>query len=249
LNRIIAVSMAVALLISTPVVEAKTYRYDSGPEAPDDTTFTETEAQLEPIVRKRGPKVPVTNLQMVTLVANTAFQRALEKSPLEPGRHILLAPASVHPLNFAIEHSVLRHLSDRQVVSTVRRDVIADDSLMVVAGNPGDAVLEYTVASARVTYVRLRGWLPGRVKIERQANVEGTLTLRDPTTAKVLWIGDAAYSVMDAFSRGQLALVEDARYPDLKSTVPSRNVDKVFEPVLVVAVVAGLVALFFQNRP
>jgi hypothetical protein len=31
--------------------------------------------------------------------------------------------------------------------------------------------------------------------------------------------------------------------------VPTRNVGKIFEPVIVVAVVSGLAALFFQNRP
>jgi len=31
--------------------------------------------------------------------------------------------------------------------------------------------------------------------------------------------------------------------------VPERNLDKVVEPVLVVLIVGGLVALFFQNRP
>ena len=43
--------------------------------------------------------------------------------------------------------------------------------------------------------------------------------------------------------------MEEERFPDLKSEIPQRNADKVFEPVLVVAVVGGLVALFFQNRP
>ena len=51
------------------------------------------------------------------------------------------------------------------------------------------------------------------------------------------------------FARNQVALVEDERYPDLKSELPQRNFDKVIEPVVVVLVVAGLVALFFQNRP
>ena len=95
----------------------------------------------------------------------------------------------------------------------------------------------------------LRGWLPGRVKIERQAMVEGGLTLRDPRTARVLWTGQASYNLLDAFPKGQLSLVEDPRYTDLKSNAPTRNVDKLVEPVIVVAVVVGLVALFFQNRP
>jgi hypothetical protein len=46
-----------------------------------------------------------------------------------------------------------------------------------------------------------------------------------------------------------VSVVEDDRYSDLKSPVPTRNVSKVFEPVIVVAVVVGLSALFFQNRP
>jgi hypothetical protein len=110
-------------------------------------------------------------------------------------------------------------------------------------------VLEYQLASARVTYLRLRGWLPGRVKVERQALVEARLVLRDPHHGTVLWSGDAAHNLVDAFPRSQLSLVEDARYEGLKAEPPGRTVDKVLEPVIVVAIVAGLIALFFQNRP
>jgi hypothetical protein len=110
-------------------------------------------------------------------------------------------------------------------------------------------LLEYQLASARVSYLRLRGWLPGRVKIERQALVEASLTLRDPRSGAVLWVGDAKYNLVDAFPRSQLPLVEDARFADLHGDPPARNLDKVLEPVVVVAVVGGLVALFFQNRP
>ena len=54
---------------------------------------------------------------------------------------------------------------------------------------------------------------------------------------------------VDRFSRSQVALVEDAHFPDLKDQIPTRNLDKVAEPVIVVGIVGGLVALFFQNRP
>jgi hypothetical protein len=43
--------------------------------------------------------------------------------------------------------------------------------------------------------------------------------------------------------------VEDERFSDLKGVVPERNMGKFVEPVLVVAVIAGLIVLFFQNRP
>lgn len=227
---------------------ARTFRYDGGPQAPADTTLSVAVPELEPIVRARGPKVPLTNLQLVSLVARTAFEKGLEGVPLSSDGQVVLAPAADHPLNFVAEHAVLRQLARRGVTTVVRRTVIVDDSL-VAASHPGQPVLEYQVASARVTYIRLRGWLPGRVKIERQALVEARLTLRDPAASTVRWTGEASQALVDAFPRGQVSLVEDSRYQDLKSEVPGRSVDKAIEPVIVVVIVSGLVALFFQNRP
>jgi hypothetical protein len=229
--------------------EAKKIRYASGPKPVVDTVLSVAEPELEPIVRARGPRVALTNLQLVTRVANVSIQRALASAPLDSGVHVLLAPAESHPLNFVVEHAILRELGKRRVTATIRRTILPDDSLLAVAGDPRHPVLEYQLASARVTYLRLRGWLPGRVKIERQALVEGGVTMRDPTTSTVLWTGDATYNLVDAFPRGQLPLVEDARYTDLKGEVPTRSAGKALEPIVVVAIVAGLVALFFQNRP
>jgi len=227
---------------------AKTFRYDGGPQAPADTALSIAQPSLEPIVRARGPRVPLTNLQLVSLVANSAFDRALATAPLDSGTQVLLAPAENHPLNFVVEHAILKYLARRHVTAQVRRTQVPDDSVLT-AHAATDPILEFQVASARVTYVRLRGWLPGRVKIERQALVEGRLTLRDPAHATVMWVGDASHNLMDAFPRGQQALVEDERFADLKAQAPGRTVDKVVEPVIVAGIVTGLIALFFQNRP
>jgi len=240
----------VGLLVLGSPAEAKKFKYATGPKPGIDTTFTTAETDITPIVRPRGPRVPATNLQLVSLVANTAFSSALQTAPLDTGAHVVLAPAEGHPLNFVVEHAVLRELSRRGVTATVRRTILADDSLATYSP-AGDPLLEYQLATARVTYLRLVGWLPfsGRVKIERQALVEGALTLRDPRSANMLWSSGASYNLLDAFPRDRVNLVEDERYADLKSPVPTRNVGKVFEPVIVIAVVAGLAALFFQNSP
>ena len=245
----LAVTLVGLWLLGSPA-EAKKFKYAAGPKPGIDTTFTTAETEITPIVRPRGPRVPATNLQLVSLVANTAFSRALQPAPLDTGAHVVLAPAESHPLNFVVEHAVLRELSRRGVTATVRRTILVDDSLAVYSPS-GDPLLEYQLATARVSYLRLVGWLPfsGRVKIERQSLVEGALTLRDPRSANVLWSSGASYNLVDAFPSDRVSLVEDERYADLKSPVPTRNVGKVFEPVVVVAVVAGLVALFFQNRP
>ena len=247
--RLLRAAFALVILASCVApAAAKTYRYQGGPQPQPDTTLSVAVPEIEEVVRARGPRVPLTNLQLITLVANSAFETGMKGAPLEKGQSVIVAPAGDHPLNFVAEHGVLRDLGKRGVVAMVRRTPITDDSLLVLA-SAGEPVLEYQLASARVTYLRLRGWLPGRVKIERQALVEARLTLRAARQGTVLWSGDAMHNLVDAFPRNQLVLVEDARYESLKSEAPGRTVDKVVEPVLVVAIVAGLIALFFQNRP
>ena len=237
------------LLSLVPAAQAKKFRYSSGPKAPADSTLAVANSYLEPVVRSKGPRVPYTNLQLTQFVADTAVTRALATAVVDSGTHAVLAPAHEHPLNFVLEHAMLKALARRGVDVTVRRTPIPDDSLKVLFGNPGDPVVEYTLGSARVTYLRFVGMLPGRVKIERQSLVTGSISMRDPNTSRVLWTGDLGQNFVDRFPRGQVPLVEEERYPDLKGEVPDRNLDKVVEPVLVVLIVGGLVALFFQNRP
>ncbi len=247
--KLAAAVVLLALATLVPSAEAKKFRYASGPKPPEDSTLAVANAYLDPVVRSRGPRVPYTNLQLMQFVSDTAVARALASAVVDSGTHAVLAPAREHPLNFVLEHSMLKALARRGVDVTVRRSPIPDDSLKSLFGRPGDPVIEYTLGSARVTYLRFVGMLPGRVKIERQALMTGSIGMRDPNSARVLWTGDLGQNFVDRFARNQVPLVEEERYPDLKSQLPSRNVDKVLEPVIVVAVVGGLVALFFQNRP
>ena len=243
---IVALVLAVA-----PGAEAKKFKYAAGPKPAVDTTYSVAEEQVEPVVRQRGPKVAATNLQLTTIVANAAIERAMRTCPLDSGTRVVLAPGQSHPLNFVMEHAVLRELAKRRIAASVRRSIIPDDSLATASSGPADPVLEYQLASARITYLRLVGGyiLPSRTKLERQALVEGVLTLRDPQSARVLWTADASHNLVDEIPRSQLPRVEDERFSDLKGAVPERNMGKFVEPVIVVAVVAGLIVLFFQNRP
>jgi len=249
--RVWLVVIVLVSLVAAPAAHAKKFRYASGPKPSADTTLSVAVTEIHPVVRARGPRVAATNLQRASLVANSAVQRAMRTAPLDSGAHVVVAPAESHPLNFIMEHAVLRELSRRGVTATIRRGVIPDDSLFAIAGNPGDPVLEYQLASARITYLRLVGGyvLPSRAKIERQALVEGALSLRDPGSSRVMWVADAAHNLVDLLPRGQMSLVEDDRFSDLKGTLPERHLGRIVEPVVVVAVVSGLVLLFFQNRP
>ena len=79
--------------------------------------------------------------------------------------------------------------------------------------------------------------------------VEGGLTMRDPNTSVVLWVSEASHDLVDRFPRDKLSFVEDTRFSDLTADAPTRDAGKVLEPIVVVAIVGGLIALFFQNRP
>jgi hypothetical protein len=237
------------LLLLVPAAEAKKFRYSSGPKPPEDSTLAVANSYLEPVVRSKGPRVPYTNLQLTQFVADTAVARALATAVVDSGTHAVLAPAREHPLNFVLEHAMLKALARRGVDVTVRHTPIPDDSVKSLFGNPGDPIVEYTLGSAKITYLRFVGMLPGRVKIERQSLVTGSMSMRDPNTSRVLWTGDLGQNFVDRIPRSQVSLVEEERYPDLKAEIPERNLDKVLEPVLVVLIVGGLVALFFQNRP
>jgi len=245
----LVILVVIAVLGFVPEASAKKVRYEGGPQPQPDTVLSTAEVVVDPIVRSKGPRVPATNLQLTSLVANTAFERALASAPLDSGQALLVAPAESHPLNFVAEHATLKALANRRLIIAVRRSIVPDDSLAMILANPGEPILDYQLASARITYLRFRGWLPGRVQIERQALVEARLTLRDPVDARILWTGDASYNLVDAFPRSQLPLVEDSRFSDLQGVVPDRTITKIAEPVIVIAVVAGLVALFFANRP
>lgn len=239
--------LALCALAST--VHAKTFRYANGPKPPADSALAVANNYFEPVVAARGPRVPYTNLQLTQFVADTAVARAFASAVIEAGASAVVAPARDNPLNFVLEHAILKALAQRGVNVTVRRSVVPDDSLRRLYGAGGDPVVEYNLGTAKVTYLRYVGFLPGRVKIERQSLVTGTITMRDPNTSRLLWTGDLGYNFVDRFNRGQVALVEEERYPDLKAELPQRNIEKVFEPVLVLAVVGGLVVLFFANRP
>lgn len=242
---------AVLMLVLATGAEAKKFRFADGPRPGQDTVFSEAEIVLEPVVGSRGPRVAPTNLQIITLVAHNAVERALASSPLDSGSHVTVAPAESHPLNFLMEHAVLRELGRRRVSATVRRSLVPDDSLGMLSMADRDPLLEYQLASARITYLRLVGGylLPSRAKLERQGLVEGGLVLRDPATSRVLWTGSASANLVDRLPRSQVPLVEDERFTELKGVLPERNLGRYAEPLVVAGVVGGLVILFFQNRP
>lgn len=111
-------------------------------------------------------------------------------------------------------------------------------------------VLTYRVAEARVDYVRVfRGGLFGAERIERRATARLSLKLSGPGSDAVRWSTAADSSIGDVVLRGESSALEDRQRPETRPVAPPSGLKKIVEPALVVVLIAGLVSLFYQNRP
>ena len=111
-------------------------------------------------------------------------------------------------------------------------------------------LLAYHVEEARVDYPRLfRSGIFGGQHVERRAIARITVELHRPDSRAIYWVGSADTSFSDIVKRSELSILEDATRPEARGTVPQQNWTKIAEPVLVVVLVVGLVALFYTNRP
>lgn len=111
-------------------------------------------------------------------------------------------------------------------------------------------VLTWRVQEARVDYVRMfRGGLFGAHRVERRARADLALRLTPAGSDAIAWSASADSTVGDVVLRGELAALEDRTRPETRPALPTASFKKVLEPALVVVLIAGLVSLFYQNRP
>ena len=111
-------------------------------------------------------------------------------------------------------------------------------------------ILGYRVPEARIDYVRVyRGGLFGAERIERRATARVAMQLYSPGSEAVRWSASVDTSLSDVVMKSDLASLEDRTRPETRPIAPTSSLKKYVEPALVVILVAGLVSLFYQNRP
>ena len=96
---------------------------------------------------------------------------------------------------------------------------------------------------------QFRGGLLGAHRVERRARVDVALRLTPAGAEAITWTATADTTVGDVVLKSELAALEDRTRPETRPTLPSSSFKKVLEPALVVVLIAGLVSLFYQNRP
>jgi hypothetical protein len=111
-------------------------------------------------------------------------------------------------------------------------------------------VMVFEVEEARVDYPRMyRSGVFGGQHVERRAMARVSARMLRAETRAVYWVGVADTSLSDIVPRSDLKFLEDKTRAETRGTVPTSDWTKIAEPALVVALVVGLVALFYSNRP
>lgn len=198
------------------------------------------EALLQALTERRISCVLLPALDVPTDSAEAAATAA----PRGPGAaNAAAADSAAAPADFAA-------LQAERRAQAARAESLARASGSVLAA-PGDLpVLTWRVQEARVDYVRqFRGGLLGAQRVERRARVDVALRLTPAGAAAITWTATADTTVGDVVLKSELAALEDRTRPETRPTLPSSSFKKVLEPALVVVLIAGLVSLFYQNRP
>jgi hypothetical protein len=96
---------------------------------------------------------------------------------------------------------------------------------------------------------QFRSDLFGAQRIERRARADLALRLTPAGSDGVAWSASVDTALGDVVLKSEISALEDRTRPETRPTLPQSSFKKVLEPVLVIVLVAGLVSLFYQNRP
>jgi hypothetical protein len=140
---------------------------------------------------------------------------------------------------YQVLDDIFTRLLEERGIDTVHRASDDDESLYS---------LEYKVPVFRLTYPKVyRSHLIGGKKVKREANLRVTARLVSDT-GDVVWIGESSAEKKDQFSHGDLSRIQEGSYQFVKPEMPGSGWGKVVEPVLVSAIIVGMVYLFFSNQ-
>lgn len=183
--------------------------------------------------------VPVlTNMDLVVGTVEQAVDQALgqlETQVVERDQLLLVVPQGKHAATWLVDHLLAEGLLARGFAVTL-------DSATAPAGTPR---LSYRILDLGVTG---RSSLWGD-QFHRDSRVYLILQLSGSATGAPLdWQGEVAGHLADRVPKDRLPLLQDTAYDFAKIEVQRQSWGKFVEPVIVSAVLGGLIHLFFSNR-
>ena len=186
-----------------------------------------------------APAAPVlTNMDLVVGTVEQAVDQALaqlETQALARDQLLLVAPQGKHAATWLVDHLLAEGLLARGFAVTL-------DSSAAPAGTP------------RLSYRILDLGVIGRANLwgsqfHRESRASLVLQLSGSATGAPLdWQSEVAGHLADRVPKDRLPVLQDSAYDFAKVEVQRQSWGKFVEPVIVSAVLGGLIHLFFSNR-
>jgi hypothetical protein len=185
---------------------------------------------------------PPSNEDFLRSSIRSLLESTFASFPAEESKSLMVRSEDEHPADWLLKDELVSYLTslDREVV------------LQPAAGGPGSEEsqsLFYRIIDMSLSYpqVKRKGFLGGRI-LTRRASLNLSFRLEDRTTGKVLWSERAKEEKSDLVKRSMAGSLNNKTYPFLSPSLPDDPQSRFMEPALVVAVVGGLVYLFFASR-
>ncbi len=220
-------------------------------QAEHPTNMALLEKAISSAVESLVKGMPVSNLNgpvMMTVSgsheADWMVQNILGRRLREDGVKIVVSPP---------EQAGLPAGSDTSGAAAVPYDTAAAGAYRTPPSSlvpvPVQLVLSHHITELRMEYPRVwRSHMVGRKMVERHAYASLSARVVDERTGALLWVGESKGSERDAVPASELAFLEGKGEEWQKGVMPPGRLGALIEPLVVAAIVGGLVYLFYSNK-
>ncbi len=197
-----------------------------------------------PLVRADEPVKD--NIEVMKLVTTQAIEEILARFPphLETPR-LVLAPYAKDEVYDFMTNVFSQTLTERGYKTFTAGRAKGQDQ-----NTQGQKLrLEYHALDFGLRYPKIyRSYLIGGKVVERRAKVKIVAKLLDPSDDSIVWIGESEKTYEDDFPFSMIDEVEAGKFEWVKPPRKNTNWGKLVEPVVVSAIIVGLIYLFFSNQ-
>ncbi len=185
---------------------------------------------------------PPSNEEFLRESTRSLLRRAFVDFPKTTSKLLFLKAEKEHPANWLLEGELIRHLRSLNYQVALHSEKLPDNW-------EESWSLFYRIIKMRMDYPRIKrkGFLGERMVV-RYAGLNLSFRLEDNATGKVLWTRREKQSNSDLIKMKMIKSLNNQSYPFLSPSLPEDSYGRFIEPALVIAVVGGLVYLFFANR-
>ncbi|MBN1503712.1 MAG: hypothetical protein JW952_01475 [Candidatus Eisenbacteria bacterium] len=209
----------------------------------------------------------VTNMALLEKAISSAVESLVKGMPVSNlNGPVLMTPSGAHEADWMVQNILGARLREEGITIVVggpkpakpaaAEDTsrVADTTAALAPPETPEPVPIQLVLSHRITELRMeypRAWRPhlvGRKMVERHAYAALSVRVVDENSGALLWVGESKASERDAVPVSEIVFLEGDGESWEKGQMPAGRLGGLIEPLVVAAIVGGLVYLFYSNK-